>query len=371
MTIPKVDKGESVAFDSTALEAKIAGPLAAIDDASETVAEVEVEVEETEAEADAVAPDASVEDETPESDPSETSPDDPEAVEEAEGGKPDSPIAPKLPTSPTLPAAYRRTLRAYEWTDEEIDAAYGVDPANFTITASKLHRTRNDEIAAWARMGRAARDTTAPDTGAEGEADGRPSSARKSAPATKGPVPRIDVEGLSERYGDPDLIKEIAGPINAAIDAINGYLPDITSGVAAVQQGRVAQLQQIIDGFFADPEIQPYADLYGAGKDLTKEQLEARGRVLETADALVVGARQQGRSLTVQEAIALAHDSVSADHKTAAIRKELRGTVTKRAESVTMKPTRRSGKGAAEDDSANSSEGLETRIGRRLAKLNW
>lgn len=357
-------KGESLPFDSSALEAKIADSLAAIEDepGDELVDESTEAVDEPADEVVEEASDDAADDESAEEPDDSAEEDDEEAAEGDEPAKPKA-AEPAKKSSPTLPAAYRRTLQAYEWTDEEIDRAFAADPTNFTVTASKMHQSRSKEIAAWAQMGRAARDENAAPE--KSDTDGKPATRPTQ-------IPKIDEAALAEKYGDADLIADVVGPVNAAIDTINSFLPDLTSGVASVQQTRAETLAKQIDQFFGGDELKPYADLYGKTfEDGTPDQRKKRASVLETADALVTGAQLQGRRLSTNEALALAHDAVSAGHKVAAVRAEVRGAVKKRAQSVTIKPSKRGSKSSDHDGPANSRETLEERTAARLSKINW
>src|SRR5690606_38981985 len=132
----------------------------------------------------------------------------------------------------------------------------------------------------------------------------------------------LDAETLKEKYGDDGLVDEIVGSVNSIIQAVNAIIPSLQQGQQRVVQAQQEALDRLIQGFFSDASMKPYADLYGDGsRQLLPEQIYNRNLVLETADALVAGARQQGRNLTVQEALMMAHDICAADFKEVATRK--------------------------------------------------
>ena len=100
---------------------------------------------------------------------------------------------------------------------------------------------------------------------------------------------------------------------------------------------------------------------------MSEPQTENRNKVLELADALITGAAQQGRQLTVNEALTLAHDSVSGGFKTQAIRKQVKSAVQTRNKGITIRPTQ---KGSQPNTGpAKGRDELESRTRDRLAAV--
>lgn len=264
----------------------------------------------------------------------------------------------KSGTSPVLPVAYRRSLLALDWTDDEINAAVSAGGAGFVATAQKLHATRNAEVAKWAEAGRKAREATEnPEVPVDKTIRPFDSSTGQFTP--------IDTEALIETHGNEDLVRSIVDPVNQVLADLNTVLPDLMTGVHAIHQSRQDTLGRQIDEFFGGEELKPFTELYGA-EDLNEDHFKQRNSVLEMADALIAGAAQQGRNLTVKEALTLAHDSNSGDFKIEAARGTLRKQVKKRAKAVTLKP-----RGAVSKTSGppkNMAE-LEARTRDRLAEV--
>lgn len=318
---------------SSDLEAKVEKGLAALrasEDGQETpVEETEVEETPTEEVAETSTEEVSETEETPT-----------DETPEGEDGKPEQqpkPVAGKK--APTLPDAYRRTLLAMEWTNEEIDAANAANPSQFTLTAQKLHAGRNAELARWADIGRKQRQ--------EQEAAAAKAPKEEVSPyidAETGTFRALDVDGLIEKFGNEELVRAVAGPVDTIIKQINQILPDLLTGVGAIQQSRAETMQRQVDGFFGSEPLKTFGDLYGtdAGK-MSEEQKAARNGVLEMADALIAGAAKQGRTLTATDALLAAHDSLSGSHKDAAARKAIKTAVTKRGKGLTVKPTSKGG----------------------------
>lgn len=242
---------------------------------------------------------------------------------------------------PTLPAAYRRTLKAYEWTDEEINQA--LTQPGFLGTAAKLHATRTKEMQHFAEVGRKVRQTA-------------------PAPVQETDLSPVDVEGLKKVYGDEALIKQISDPVNAAIARINQALPKIRASEQAAQIAQLETLGKQVDQFFGSSEA---ADIYGkAAGSATDAQIVARTAVLEMADALRSGARQQGRDMSFDEALQTAYDAKTSVTKTETARKDIVKTLQTRAKAISIKP---SGRVAAKPAASRSD--LEKKVGDKLKAI--
>lgn len=283
--------------------------------AEETPADTAEESVEGVADADDAADDAEGADAADAEDDADDAPegDDPDAGEQ----QPDD-------GAPTLPAAHIRSLKAFGWTDDEI-AELSASPTAFTV-ASKVHEQRSRQIQQWANHGRqkAAKD---------------PEAADKTPPAANVVPDKLDVEALREKYGDSDLLDEIVGPINAKLELINQMLPDLQSGQAAAQQARMESARAQVDSFFTSDTLKPYESAYGASSDsLTDEQKANRVKLLQTADYIRTGAGAQGQDIPIREAMSMAHEIVGGDLKSEAVRKEIRGKVTKRGKSASQRP---------------------------------
>lgn len=237
-------------------------------------------------------------------------------------------------TDPTLPAAIRRSLKAYQWTDEEIDEAFGRDPDGFLPMASKIHSTRVQEMQNWAALGRQQRE----------EADAGPADSDPTPPATAFPdggLGRIDFDKLAADSGfDKETLVKAFGPVATTIDAINAILPALNDGVQTVQRNKQAELARQIDQFFQSTDMVPYTEFYGKSWDnADNDQIGHRNKVLELADHMIVGAAHHGRSLSPFEAMELAHHTVSSEVTGTAIRKQIAEQVGHRRKGVSLKPT--------------------------------
>jgi hypothetical protein len=274
-----------------------------------------------------------------------------------------APAAAETPSESTLPAAYVRTAKSRGWTDQEVTDFAKANPDLAMKTFERMHESRTKEINEWAELGRKARQTSG-DVPSSAATQTAPAPAPLSSPSGLQP---INVQEMVQKYGNEDLIKELAGPVNAAIAVLGPIVQDAMTAREQTKRVQQETLGKTVQGFFTSKDLAPYADAYG--KDvatLTSQQIEMRGKVLETADALIAGAAFQGRTLSVQDALTLAHDSVSSGMKENIIRDKIRSTVQKRGRGLTLKPTAtgRPAQGGPPRDKAELLSRTEDRLAR-------
>jgi hypothetical protein len=150
----------------------------------------------------------------------------------------------------------------------------------------------------------------------------------------------INILAMVEKFGNQELIEQLAGPLNAAIAVVQPLLKSAQAAQEQTKQAQVEQLGKTVQEFFTSKDMAPYAKAYGTDlRALTSDQVETRGKVLEMADALISGAEFQGRKLSAQDALVLAHDSIASGMKETVIRDQIRSKVEKRARGITLKPT--------------------------------
>ena len=236
--------------------------------------------------------------------------------------------------TPTLPDSYIRSLKAGGWTDEKIALNLRVMGKDFIDTAATIHSSRNHEVGLWAEAGRQARE--------QQQQQSQRAPAQQTAMPGTGVLPLLNVEELKKEYGDDALITRVVAPMNAVIEQMNRMLPAVQETQRRANQAEQDMLFQQIDGFFGSKGMAAYKDVYGDnGAVLKEEHFTARNKVLEMADALVVGASLQHRKLSSADALQMAHDSVSSGFKKQEARAEIKQQLTKRAAGVTLKPSSR------------------------------
>jgi len=267
--------------------------------------------------------------------------------------------------SSTLPAAWRRSAKARGWSDEEIDAYWKANPELASSVLERMHTSRVAETNEWARLGRAARDQ-------EQSPPVEPVKSAAPVVPSAGSLPLVDKEKLVEQYGNEELVEAIAGPVNEVIRRMNEVLPVINQGVEAVQQAQSANLSRHIEEFFRSEEMKPYRDAFGESFDsLTQEQQDRRFTLLEMADALMYGAREQHRRLSIDDALLQARDASASDLQEKAIRTRISKSVKTRSRGRTLRSSQR-GKKPEEDGPPKDRAELVARTDRRLNALkDW
>lgn len=231
--------------------------------------------------------------------------------------------------SPILPDAHRRSLHAYGWKDEDIDSELKARPEDFLRTSERLHANRNAEVAGWAMAGRQARAVSPP----------QPDVSEPVTDATPHPAV-IDISKLKAEHGDDSLIDAIVGPVNAAL----AVMTEATKAQAArEQETEVRIFMQKVGKFFGSSELKTYLPFYGddAVGQPSEDQFGRRNAVLEMADAVRSGATLQGRNMSIEEALMIAHDSVSNEYQQQAAQTALQKAAKKRNAGITMKPASR------------------------------
>jgi hypothetical protein len=150
----------------------------------------------------------------------------------------------------------------------------------------------------------------------------------------------IDIAAMVAKYGNEDLIRELAGPLNMAIQVVQPLVRQAQEQQAVAARTQSETLGKTVQDFFTGEDMDSFKETYGGDlASLKPEQYQSRVKVLELADALVAGARMQGRNLTVEEALQTAHDSVSHDQVTKTVRDSIKKAVVERSKGLTLKPS--------------------------------
>lgn len=333
------------AFDREGLESRTAETLASVfkdgdeelDDS--TPAETPATTEEKAAE------------ETPAAETTETTETEEDKIAAAKAGQA-PPLTPST-ADPAIPAAYARSLKAYGWTDEEISRAAKVDPQNFLKTAERIHVNRNEETRRMSDLGRQIKAQ-----------ESQQAATRTKPAATPTEFKPIDVAGLKAKYGDEPFIQQLE-QMNGLIGYVNQVAPWIQASQQRAAAAELETLGKQVDGFFSAKEMEPYFEHYGKfGAKLTDAQAQTRQQVLETADLLISGARAMGRSLALEEALTLAHDSVSGPIREKVAVQKVHRAVQARQQSMTLRPGARAASSQSQDRKA-----LEGTVKAGLSKV--
>ena len=207
-------------------------------------------------------------------------------------------------SSPTLlPAAQIRSLKSMGWQDEDIDAAYKADPNGFSVSASLIHKQRAADIAEMSKLGREHKER---ETQSQQPVTEQPATVQPTLPTSP---TALDVNAIKEELGDNDAVKQLIEVINAQQTRLDALTTE-TEGFATREQQVVqdAALKEV-QKFFDHDDLKAYQEFYGTGVAVSDTQFANRQKVLENADALLVGAQIQGRPMTPQEALLESHSA--------------------------------------------------------------
>lgn len=278
---------------------------------------------------------------------------------------------------PPLSDAYVRAAIHNGWTEKDIEDAYEANPELTIRTLGKNYEAVNRSSREFASHGRAAK------AAAEAPVVKPEEKATEKKPEFKG----IDLASLEAEYKDDPILGVIKAQneqskqlfdtvqeLKAAGSARTADQPSDTSHTESLAIAReTAAIQQQIEGFFVSGEAKDYDDFYGKlpkdatdWKALTPGQQMNRWGVVEMMDQMLYGAKAQGREMKVDEAMRLAHLSVTEPIREKVIRKELMAKIEKRAKSLSLKP---SASAKAESTKPETQQELVDVTQRRLNKV--
>lgn len=225
--------------------------------------------------------------------------------------------------SPMLPSGHRRSALARGYTNEEIDHYLETKPDEATARFAKVHDDWVDENSRWSTRGRQLM-----------EADKGESKEDKKDESPEA-LSHYNVDALVDEHGNEDLLKALVAPLNTMIDRVNGVVERLGNSENFLQESEQQTLTTMIQDFLTSSEMKPYETTYGkAWADLTDEQTKSRLKLSKEADIIVVGARECGENITVQDALDRAHIILSQGTRDDAIRQGIRDSIKKRTKTT-------------------------------------
>ena len=278
--------------------------------------------------------------------------------------------------TPPISDAYRRAAIHRGWTDEEVDELYKSNPELCEKTLAKVHEEVNRASKDFAAIGRARKE----------QANKTEQIVQPQPVVPEQPVASaIDLTKLRDQYGADDPMITVVEAIQQRAIAAEQATATLRAELAqqrteqpqqvsaAVERERQALGQQI-NTFFNDEAAKLYDDFYGTVEKganwddtLIPGQVANRIAVIEMADQIFAGAESLGRAIEFEEAMQLAHMSVSAPMKERVVRERITKEVTKRGKTLTLKPS-----SAAKPEGKDDTEaGRVERTAQRLAKVKW
>jgi len=274
-----------------------------------------------------------------------------------------------------LSEAHYRAAIHQEWKPEEIKEFLKANPELAKRTFAKMYNDTNKSSRDFAAIGRAKLELAKKGTVS--------AATVVESPEKKSEFKEIDIEKLRKEYDNDPIIaiveqqqkqnKALYDKVQAMTEQPDPAVRDEATIRASIQEE--AALEQQITTFFVSDDIKMYDDFYGAlPKDaknwdtLTQDQKLNRWNVLQMADQMLIGAQSQGRNMDVNEALTLAHLSVSEPMREKVIRDEIKTKVVKRSKGLSLKPS--SGKKPESTKPGTPGE-LETVTRERLNAVKW
>lgn len=317
-------------------------PDTEVDDAAETAKDAAAMEAEIEQKMKAVFDDEPTPDATDEPTPEPDAEPTPDAAEAAKAGDADDEPAGEAEDEPAgepkaeadienaLTPAEIRAAKYAGWSDEDLDGLAKTNPGMAKRAGQAALKAMNTATAVLSRIGNKPAEVAL---------------AATSAPKGGG----VDLSALEADYGDDPILpvlKQLAEQ-NAALAAqiTQASASDREEVISAAEQQEQNAIEQQITGFFNSPDVLTYADKYGdATKDeswdtLTQSQVRARMQVIEDANLIVKGAKQQGIDMPLSEAFERAHLVAVAPLQEQRIRTKIASSATKRQKGFTLKPS--------------------------------
>lgn len=281
--------------------------------------------------------------------------------------------------APQLPDAYYRAAIHREWKPEDIDELYKANPKLCIKTLANIYEEVNRASRDFAAIGRAHKLQEQQQQ--QGQEQGEQKSSEKVEFKT------VDADKLRKDYPD-DPIAELVIEQNQQNKILFDEVQTLKqtrpaqqivqpSGVVDQQQRAIDQeenaIRQQIETFFESDELNDYSEFYGDvpknavnWDNLIVGQRANRWAVIQMMDEMMVGAELHGRELKVDEAMRLAHLSVTEPIREKVIRKNIQDSVTKRSKGLSLKP---SSSAKVDSTKPQTKEELESVTEERLRKV--
>jgi len=272
-----------------------------------------------------------------------------------------------------LPPAYMRAAVHRGWKEEDVKEFFESSPEAALKTFQNCYMDVNNASREWAIIGKGKierdRVLNAPETKPEIKFEG------------------VNVEKLKEDYDLDDKTVALIEAQNQQLETVfNQQRPEPVQQqqpIRQIQTGLDPNVELQIENFFKSPDLNLYSDFYGELKigqdwnDLSSGQYSNRWRVLEQAELMMLGAESQAYRLDPIEALERSHMMVSAPIHDQIIRDDIKSTVTKRKNSMTIKPSDGSRSTATVTSDAGGEQKPKDRaeliekVGEKLSSLNW
>ncbi len=285
-----------------------------------------------------------------------------------------------------IPSHLIEAARRFKWSDDKIRRLVEHDPDTARDTFEQLHEDRNRLSREYADLGRATAGVPVHQTPQQpqGQLPGQgygvnqipaqvgtqhPGQQNQQPPQGRGHLPAFKFPEDATANLEPEFVNNFVTPLQQHMDQQAQLMNAVAHRFESfIEERQKESLHMQIDQFFNG--LDSYEDLYGKGDrtSLNEVKMMTRQRVAREADAIRAGAFAQGRSLTVHEALEMAHNLVSSPHQDKVARRRLNKRVKKRQSQITVRPTHRSG-GEGEGDRSNPLAKAERNAAKKLKAL--
>ena len=264
-----------------------------------------------------------------------------------------------------IPDSYVRAAIHQGWDKKDIDEFIKTSPQVAAKTFANIYNSTNNLSNQFAELGRKVQSN---------EKEEKTDDKSKGKESSFDSLTDEQIEKLKKDYDDDPIVELIIAQNKA-----NKVLYDKVQNLEVNQTVKKSdnednKIISNINSFFDSNDMKPFADFYGTSSNgadwdgsLTPGQKANRLEAVRQADAILAGAEFQGRKMELNEALELAHLSVSDPIKEKVIRANIKNAVKQREKGITIKP-KSSNKEQDSGKPSNEKE-LMTRTSERLNKL--
>lgn len=274
-----------------------------------------------------------------------------------------------------IPDAYVRAAVHQGWKQEEVEKFWKDDKEKAEKTLSKILESTNRLSTQWGQLGQQQMMTQPPTTK---PTDSFETPAEKDSDSKS--FEGLDISKLKTEYDDDNLIDDVIKPLNdllvnmkTELDSVKTQQTETSQGInfqkQNVQEEKNNAIGQQIDQFFSSPELKSFEKHYGVGSDWAKfegEQANNRLKMLTLADQIKAGAAYQSEKISNEEAMSLAHMSLTSHIAEQMIIDRIRNSLTKREKSLSLKPS--GSRNSPVDEKEKSAKDIEKTVGAFMKK---
>lgn len=275
--------------------------------------------------------------------------------------------------TPQLSDAYHRAAIYSGMSEKDVEDFMVASPELAIKTFAKLHEGMNRASREFSNIGRYKKEQAAkPDNET---ADNESASNFE----------KVDLTKLREDFPEDNSLISVIEGMQGQMEKMDSQLKvkstqpstELDGEKAKLEAAKVQHISEQINDFFGAPDMQVYADVYGAvpkdakdwGSLLPSEKMN-RVAVIDQVEQLMIGAEELGGNMEVGDALQRAHLLVTEPVREKMIREDIMAKVVKRSKGITLKP---SGKASAKAPAGKpkTDGAVEANAAERLAAMKW